>query len=126
MSEPRRHSILRWRDLPDPDRLPKWEYKTYIQSEAWTERKRAYRKGRLPRCEACGTEGRTHIHHRTYARLGKEPNSDLVELCATCHLTVHEVHRWLHAQGVQATIARPTKYFLKKTPRYQEFISATT
>jgi hypothetical protein len=35
-----------------------------------------------------------HCHHRTYARFGHEPLSDLMGVCAACHLTIHRLVRW--------------------------------
>lgn len=64
------------------------DYKKYLASEAWqTVRRRIWRRAK-GRCESCGDKGR-HVHHTTYARLGRELDSDLLLLCGYCHDRAH-------------------------------------
>lgn len=65
-------------------------YQEYIQSTHWKDLKERYRKSGLRQsCFVCATKGRPHLHHRTYARVGRERLTDLVILCSSCHLLVH-------------------------------------
>src|SRR6187431_1915493 len=69
-------------------------YVKYIKSEAWKLRCQAYfaRYGRY--CKACGTtKGPLQVHHMDYARLGREPLTDLVSVCSPCHRGIHALHR---------------------------------
>lgn len=71
------------------------EYRTYLESEAWRERKQALFNARGRRCERCGVRAGQrydnlkpiilHVHHLTYIRLGHELDSDLQILCGPCH-----------------------------------------
>lgn len=70
-------------------------YDEYLRSAEWKER-RAYMVGRaLNRCELCSTPGGPngaglHVHHRTYVRLGREFDADLIVLCEACHHDHHD------------------------------------
>jgi hypothetical protein len=69
-------------------------YDEYINSVAWERRRRAYFRSHARRCAACGTRrGVIDLHHRTYDRLGREPDMDLVPLCRDDHDLVHNIHR---------------------------------
>lgn len=65
-------------------------YREYLQTPEW----KAKREGALKRakysCQTCGTGGKLHVHHRTYARRGDEWNADLIALCEECHRIFHE------------------------------------
>ncbi len=64
------------------------EYRT---SELWRETKWRYRSSDYPqRCLICGSRD-FDLHHRTYARLGKEELFDLVALCRLHHDQLHEL-----------------------------------
>jgi 5-methylcytosine-specific restriction endonuclease McrA len=69
----------------------KWWYRNYyLKSLHWRFtrwRKKAqmrFTKGSV-RCEKCGSQKWLHIHHITYARLGRERMSDLQVICRKCH-----------------------------------------
>jgi 5-methylcytosine-specific restriction endonuclease McrA len=42
------------------------------------------------KCEKCGAAFPLQVHHKTYARLGKEGPNDLIVLCVPCHEEEHE------------------------------------
>jgi hypothetical protein len=68
-------------------------YDDYMASARWRSRREAY-YARYPRvCRACETNKNIHLHHHTYARMGHEHDDDLIPLCETCHMQVHEFHR---------------------------------
>ena len=76
-------------------------YADYLRSRHWMEfRKRFYRSNRIKKmvalrgnifCEfCCGSDVPLELHHRTYKRLGRELNYDVVLLCRNCHQTIHQ------------------------------------
>lgn len=69
------------------------KHRTYIASAAWKDRKREYFSSHPKVCVACGSGRNVHLHHKTYVRLGRELDSDLVPLCAGCHSKVHALHQ---------------------------------
>jgi 5-methylcytosine-specific restriction endonuclease McrA len=66
------------------------DYATYISSVEW--RIKAYEAKRRAgwACMLCATTMWLEVHHRTYARLGRERPSDLVVLCSHCHRRHHD------------------------------------
>jgi hypothetical protein len=67
------------------------DYRAYLQSPQWaTRRTRAFAAGKST-CQGCGRKAE-HIHHRTYARLGRELDADLVAVCHDCHRDIHLHH----------------------------------
>ena len=69
------------------------EYRRYLKSPEWAERKRRYYAIHHRRCAACGTWKKIHLHHARYDRLTREPDSDLWPLCLRCHRNVHAAAR---------------------------------
>lgn len=68
-------------------------YERYIASEAWRGRRERYFAVQPRRCKACGAAERVHLHHLSYAKMGREPDSDLMALCEPCHDLVHRFYR---------------------------------
>jgi hypothetical protein len=65
-------------------------YRGYIRSQAWWDTKERYRASGLPQdCVVCFVPN-VELHHKTYARLGNEPLTDLVPLCDLHHDELHE------------------------------------
>ncbi len=74
--------------------MTKTEYREYIASSDWQERRRQYllRSGtacfrcELPRWLACICYDQDlHVHHLSYANVGNEKDFDLGSLCRRCH-----------------------------------------
>ena len=67
------------------------KYKDYLKSGEWREtKKRVHNFGHRKECWICGKK-KTHMHHLTYKRLGREKIAkDLVPLCAVHHKAIHE------------------------------------
>ena len=65
-------------------------YAAYLQSPHWQATRAAALRRAGYRCQQCGATGRLDVHHRTYARLGREAAGDLVALCRECHEEIHE------------------------------------
>ena len=75
-------------------------YESYLNSPAWYRKRQqwylAWRQatGTEPVCAVCGqvwTLRKGHLHHRTYARLGRELPTDLVAMCAADHVQLHDL-----------------------------------
>lgn len=64
-------------------------YREYLRSPWWMARKAAVMRYRGEQCERCGCRYRLQLHHRTYARLGRELPEDVELLCWICHQREH-------------------------------------
>lgn len=66
-------------------------YSEYLSSDYWTSIRSEYAESNLPkRCLACGA-GPYQLHHRSYERLGREILLDLIPLCRSCHVRLHNL-----------------------------------
>lgn len=71
-------------------------YRGYIASPEWAARRASYYENHERRCRSCGAKDKEiHLHHRTYERIGREDDSDLMPLCYSCHSILHFVQRAL-------------------------------
>jgi hypothetical protein len=65
------------------------EYLAYLRSSGWKKRRKAIIASRGHRCERCKQfrfgKGELHLHHLSYARLGRERDGDLLLVCCYCH-----------------------------------------
>jgi 5-methylcytosine-specific restriction endonuclease McrA len=70
-------------------------YRRYLKSEAWQDRRKELYRERGGRCEDCGREleGHYHAHHMNYTNVGDEPLRDLRLLCEDCHKKRHPRRR---------------------------------
>lgn len=66
------------------------EYYGYINGKAWKRRRRKKIESVGGKCERCKSDRFLHVHHLTYARLGREKDRDLEVLCKDCHALEHE------------------------------------
>jgi len=73
-------------------------YLAYLRSATWRRKRAAALKRAGFRCQVCNGSKRLDVHHRTYARFGRERASDLIVLCRTCHDIFHK-HRRLVRTG---------------------------
>src|SRR6185436_6516480 len=68
-------------------------YREYLLSTHWAQIWATFYRSLPPgvkRCAACGLSGvKLSVHHRTYRRLGRERNRDLVLVCGECHWQIH-------------------------------------
>lgn len=65
-------------------------YQAYLRSDLWRNAKVRFSGGDTEKlCYVCGQAGQ-ELHHLTYARLGREPTSDLVSLCREHHTAVSD------------------------------------
>ena len=74
------------------------EYKQYIQSPEWKQKREKRMKIDDFTCVMCGrsadeVRGGLQIHHVNYMNLGHEdPLTDLVCLCGSCHRKLHNFY----------------------------------
>lgn len=64
-------------------------HEKYLKSHYWRKRKKAYWDIHPHQCFLCSREKVVHLHHRTYDRLWKETDEDLVRLCGMHHQELH-------------------------------------
>jgi hypothetical protein len=69
-------------------RLRSMPYDAYLQTPHWRRRRDAAIRAAGYRCR-CGARRELQVHHRTYARLGAELETDLEVLCRSCHEAHH-------------------------------------
>jgi len=79
-------------------------YQQYLSGNHWKHfKKMVFRRKKYKEkmkelgsryCEYCFVAtNNVHVHHKTYARLGKEFLGDVDVLCECCHTQVHELYR---------------------------------
>jgi hypothetical protein len=77
-------------------------YRDYLASPHWREVRLAYRRSSLPQeCIGCRSP-RYQLHHRSYARIGREKLTDFIPLCRDCHKRVHAFEK-IHGTRIQQT-----------------------
>ena len=68
------------------------KYEEYLKSDIWKESRKRFISSREElKCFCCESNKNLQVHHRTYARLGKEYLTDLVLLCSNCHKKTHDL-----------------------------------
>lgn len=80
------------------------DYKRYMASNHWANRKRVYYSAHPKRCVVCDGNVKIHLHHMTYERLGCELDEDLVALCELHHAGAHEHHQIYKGTLKEATL----------------------
>jgi hypothetical protein len=65
------------------------EYRVYLSSPAWYEKRDAAIRGAGGICECCDYFPAAQAHHLTYERIGNELPSDLMAVCSYCHALIH-------------------------------------
>ena len=68
-------------------------YRDYIHSEAWRERRLAKLEQAKYRCAKCGERDNLNVHHLNYDHLGNELSSDLIVLCRAHHWVADEIRK---------------------------------
>lgn len=70
------------------------DYQSYLNSERWIKKSNDAKKRSGYRCQLCNKSSKDiqlHAHHRTYERLGKELDTDIIVLCSECHRKFHNI-----------------------------------
>jgi 5-methylcytosine-specific restriction endonuclease McrA len=66
------------------------DYTEYLTTPHWKQIAYQAKERAEWQCALCARHGeRLHVHHRTYARLGHERETDLIVLCWSCHAKFH-------------------------------------
>lgn len=68
-------------------------YAAYLKSVDWAQKREAALTRAENRCQVCYDVHRLECHHRTYSRVGRERDADLVVLCDECHELYHRRER---------------------------------
>lgn len=71
----------------------KAEYEAYLESETWRKRRLVILERASKICECCEYYPANEIHHKTYARIGQELDTDLMAVCKFCHDQIHKKSR---------------------------------
>lgn len=71
------------------DELRALPYQEYLRTHHWSVIRQAALDHYGEACIMCGDEA-AEVHHRTYARIGRERIHDLTVLCRLCHAKHHE------------------------------------
>lgn len=69
------------------------DYNAYLESSKWKQKRASVLKRAGGRCEACGKNKATEVHHRTYDHLYNEPLFDLFAICRSCHEDITRMDR---------------------------------
>lgn len=69
--------------------MNKDEYREYLNSEEWFSLRDKVLEYFGHRCAVCDCGFDLDVHHRTYARAGREDFTDLIALCRECHSMFH-------------------------------------
>lgn len=69
-------------------------YERYLRTPKWHTTRAAAIRRAGGKCQRCGAVEGLEVHHRTYARLGRERPEDLVVLCRRCHGGAHDAQRY--------------------------------
>lgn len=72
-----------------PRRKRKQSYASYLRSDHWRQMRAKALSYYGDSCCLCDAKQRLEVHHRSYARLGRERMADLTVLCRSCHAKFH-------------------------------------
>lgn len=87
----------------------KGNYKAYLKSNQWKEKRRTALEFYGNSCGLCGSKHDLQVHHRSYKNIYKETMADLMILCETCHYRYHRNEK-------EKRESRKSKYM--RDPRY--------
>ena len=92
---------------PKPKKPPQpFDYAAYLKSAHWRAKRREALEYHGAQCDQCGTDQNLQVHHKTYARLGREKMKDMQVLCQTHHNELHEADpKWVARQQKKAAAA---------------------
>lgn len=84
-------------------------YREYLQSQHWSEIRKAALSFYGKRCSVCGSsKNKLHVHHVCYKNKGRESMADLIILCEHCHKAVSESIKQRKESSETALEARET------------------
>jgi 5-methylcytosine-specific restriction endonuclease McrA len=94
------------------------EYKAYLLSNNWQQKRGCAIMRDESRCAICGIEGNgssLHIHHLSYKNAGNENVDDLATLCKRCHNDIHQRKFF----GKEEMLDMRQEFYDKKEEKYQ-------
>lgn len=76
---------------PPKSRGADWQewYQRYLRSWAWEEKRQQVFERADHRCEGCGENRATEVHHSSYKNVGYEFLFELIAICSECHARYH-------------------------------------
>lgn len=77
------------RKIIDSNGVTHNEYKKYLKSEHWKDKRKEFKGDYIRVCVICGTNENIHLHHMTYKNVGNENLNELCYLCEECHNNIH-------------------------------------
>jgi len=82
------------------------KYEAYLKSDKWRKKRltRLWSDGRI--CQKCKTRKATQVHHKTYARIYNELQSDLMSVCKPCHRKIHGLDDNIKRSVVRSVLAK--------------------
>ncbi len=96
------------------------KYANYLLSKKWLDRKEKYYSTHSKKCYVCESTIGIVLHHKSYKRLGREEDSDLVPLCKEHHDSVHAwAKRGKRKNRAKKLWKGPTKFKKSYVPRLQ-------
>lgn len=66
------------------------KYTDYLQTPHWQRVRREALTRAKGCCALCASKVKLEVHHRTYARRGRENPEDVIALCKNCHERFHD------------------------------------
>lgn len=67
------------------------EYKQYLESREWRDRRAKVLEFYGSKCALCGNGKNLQVHHKNYKNIFKETTDDLIVLCRECHSRHHGI-----------------------------------
>ena len=74
-------------------------YRKYLKSDKWKEKKRDLKKTEIQMCWVCGSIKNLNVHHLTYDRITREEKGDLIYLCSHHHLVFHKMKKGMRSKS---------------------------
>jgi|SRR6185437_229413 len=86
-----RFAFLSVRSDPSRPKSSEWfkQYNRYLESPQWVTTRDKVLQRAHGVCEGCLERPAIHVHHQTYAHLGREFMFELLALCEECHARLH-------------------------------------
>jgi len=75
--------------------MNKKEYRDYLKSDHWQNKRLDKFNGKKRGCQICGDKNiQLHVHHLNYQHMGDEDcKKDLIIICYRCHNLIHQLIR---------------------------------
>lgn len=61
------------------------EYRSYLRSAEWKEKREEFIEAVDGQCEECGEKKKLQVHHLNYDNIYDETQDDVMVLCSECH-----------------------------------------